>query len=57
MVADVEELDNLDASEINSRRSNAKEVLTPESGEKFVSPFAHTPVELEEEIRYSENPH
>ena len=34
-VADVEELDNLDASEIHARRLNA-----PETGEEFVLPFA-----------------
>ena len=31
LVADIEELENLDASEIHARRLNAKEVLTPRS--------------------------
>ena len=35
MVADIEETENLDASEIHAGKSNAKEVLTPEKGEKF----------------------
>ena len=29
MVADVEELEEMDASELHARRLNAKEVLTP----------------------------
>ena len=29
MVADIEELEKMDASEIRARRLNAKEVLTP----------------------------
>ena len=33
MVADVEELDKMDASEIHAGRLNAKEVLTPKNGE------------------------
>ena len=38
LVADNEELEQMDASEIYATRLNAKEVLTPMSGEKFVSP-------------------
>ena len=38
MVADIEELEQMDASEICSQRLNAKEVLTSMSGEKFVVP-------------------
>ena len=33
MVADIEELEKMDASEIHARRLNAKEVLTPRNGE------------------------
>ena len=40
MVADIEELEKMDASEIHAKRLNAKEVLTPMSGEKFVFPIA-----------------
>ena len=32
MVADTEELENLDASETHARRLNAKEVLKPKNG-------------------------
>ena len=32
MVADIEELEEMDASELHARRLNAKEVLTPKSG-------------------------
>ena len=35
MVADIEELEKMDASEIHARRLNAKEVQTPMRGEKF----------------------
>ena len=34
-VADVEELQNLDASGIHARRLNAKEVLEPKNGDVF----------------------
>ena len=37
MVADIEELEQMDASEIHDRRLNAKEVLTPQSGELVLS--------------------
>ena len=40
MIADTEELEDMDASGIHARRLNAKEVLTPMSGEKFVFPIA-----------------
>ena len=36
MVADIEELEEMDASELHARRLNAKEVLTPMKGEKFI---------------------
>ena len=40
MVADIEELEQIDASELHARRLNAKEVLTPMKGEKFIFPIA-----------------
>ena len=45
LVADIEELEEMDASGIHAKRLNAKEVLTPMSGEKFIFPIA-------EEIRF-----
>ena len=36
LVADIEELEQMDTSEIYAKRLNAKEVLTPMSGEKFI---------------------
>ena len=38
LVADIEELEQMDASEIHARRLNAKEVLTPMKNEKIVFP-------------------
>ena len=35
MVADIEELEEMDASELHARRVNAKEVLTPMKGDNF----------------------
>ena len=35
MVADFEELEEMDASELHAKRLNAKEVLTPMNGEHF----------------------
>ena len=35
LVADIEEVENMDASEIHPRRINAKEVLTPQRREDF----------------------
>ena len=40
MVADIEELEQMDASELHARRLNAKEVLTPMKSEKFIFPVA-----------------
>ena len=39
MVADLEELETMDASEIYSKRLNAKEVIFPKEGE-FILPIA-----------------
>ena len=46
MVADIEELEQMDASEIHAWRLNAKEVLTPMSGNKFIFPIADGTVKL-----------
>ena len=40
LVADIEELETMDASEIHSRRLNAKEVIFPEENGKFIFPAA-----------------
>ena len=46
MVADSEELVNLNASETHSRRLSAKKVLMPKSGETFIFFVADGPVKL-----------
>ena len=46
LVSDIEELEVLDASEIHARRLNAKESMTPNSGEHFIFPIADGAVEL-----------
>ena len=46
MVADIEELEKMDASEIYAARPNAKEVLTPKSCETFIFPIADGTVKL-----------
>ena len=38
--ADTEELEEMGASELHTRRLNAKEVLTPMKGDNFISPGA-----------------
>ena len=40
MVADIEELEQMDASERHARELSAKEVLTPMKGERFMFPVA-----------------
>ena len=40
MVADIEELETMDASEIYSKRLNAKEIIFPEENGKFIFPVA-----------------
>ena len=40
LVADIEELETMDASEIYSKRLNAKEVLTPQRNGEFIFPVA-----------------
>ena len=39
LVTDIEEFEQMDASEIYEKRLNAKKVLTPMSGEKFIFPI------------------
>ena len=56
LVADIEELENLDASEVHARRLNAKEVRTPKNGEIFMFPIADGLENCLEEIMESENP-
>ena len=46
MVADIEELEQLDASTLHVRRLNAKEVLTPLKGENFIFPIADGTVKI-----------
>ena len=46
LVADIEELEQMDESEIHAWRLNAREVLTPLSGEKFIFPNADGKVKL-----------
>ena len=46
LVADIEELDEMDASELHDRRLNAKEVLTPMQGDNFLFPVADGTVKI-----------
>ena len=46
LVADIEELEKMDASEIRAERLNAKEVLTPLSGEHVMFSIADGTVKL-----------
>ena len=46
MVADIEELEQMDASELHARKLNAKEVLTPMKGEKFILTVADGTVKI-----------
>ena len=50
LIADLEELETMDASQIYSKRLNAKEVIFPEEGE-FIFPIAEDESKLLEEIR------
>ena len=40
LIADVKELEQTGASELHARRVNAKEVLTPMKGDRFIFPVA-----------------
>ena len=57
MIADIEELEEVDASEIHARMPNAKEVLTPMKNEKFVFPVADGTVKISGGDLTSENIH
>ena len=46
LVADIEELETMDASEIYSERLNAKEVIFPKENGKFVLPVAYGRIKL-----------
>ena len=46
MVADIEELEEMDASELHARWLNAKEVLTPMKGDNFIFPVADGTVKI-----------
>ena len=46
MVTDIEELEEMDASALHARRLNAKEVLTPMKGKKFIVPVGEGTVEI-----------
>ena len=45
-IGDIEELDQMDASEIHARRLKAKEVLTPMKGDNFIFQVADGTVKL-----------
>ena len=56
LVADIEELEEMDASEIYSQRLNAKEVILPKENGKFVFPVADGRINLsgrDQELRTS----
>ena len=46
MVADIEDLEEMNASERHARRLNAKEVLTPQRSGNFIFPFADGTVQI-----------
>ena len=46
LVADIEGLEEMDASELHARRLNAEEVLTPMKGENFIFPIADGTVKI-----------
>ena len=46
MAADMEELEEMDASEFHARRLNAKQVLTPMKGENFIFSVADGKVKI-----------
>ena len=46
VVADIEELEQMDESELHARRLNANEVLTPMKGEHFIFPVADGTVKI-----------
>ena len=46
LVADIEELGKLDASEIRARRLNAKEIITSKSSDNLIFPVARGTTKL-----------
>ena len=46
LVADIEELETMDATEIYSKRLNAKEVIFPKDKGKFMFPVADGRIKL-----------
>ena len=46
MVADIAELEEMDVSELNARRLNAKEVLTPQRSGNIIFPVADGTVKI-----------
>ena len=46
MIADIEELEEMDASELHAGRLNAKEVLTPIKGDNFIFSVADVKVKV-----------
>ena len=56
MVADIEELETMDASEIYAKRLNAKQVIFPKENGKFIFPVADGRMKFiggEQELRTS----
>ena len=56
LVADIEELENMGASEIHRRRINAKEVLTPQRREYFKFPVADGTAKLSGRVQEFREP-
>ena len=56
MVADIEELKTMDASEIYSKRLNAKEVMFPKENGKFIFPVADGRMKLSGRNQELRNP-
>ena len=46
MIAHIEEMEEMDASELHARRLNAKEVLTPQRSGNFIFPVADGTVKI-----------
>ena len=46
MIADIQDLEEMDASELHARRLNAEEVLTPMKGDNFIFPVADGTVKI-----------
>ena len=57
MAADIEELEEVDASELHARRLNAEEVLTPQRSGNFIFPIADATAKTSWRRSTSENIH